>query len=184
MHRGAPWLSKTGCWVSREGGSEPHGREPGGWGHGGAVTSATLQRKPTHNQGQRLVCSGGSAKTWEVEMEMGMRATGRQQDPRCRHMLGAPPGLPEGTFMRVGCSACSLPCPRGGRPQGGLPWASTWQVLKAKKTRMMTKGVSRTTQGPHQIQGGPRSPLTRLAIWSPGGAGSCGWWEHMRPRPG
>lgn len=78
-----------------------------------------------------------------------------------------------------GGSACSLLC-----AQGGLPQAPTRQALKRKmeEMRMKTRGASRTARTPSQIREHQAARRTRLATWSPGGTGSCGWREHVRPR--
>lgn len=42
--------------------------------------------------------------------------------------------------------------------------------------------ASRTARTPSQIREHQAARRTRLATWSPGGTGSCGWREHVRPR--
>lgn len=69
-----PWPGRTGRWLSRLGGSEPHSEGHGGWGPGGNYGLCHGAQGPPHDQGP--VCSRGAVRTRGLEDRCGDRAAG------------------------------------------------------------------------------------------------------------
>lgn len=130
------------------------------------MTSATLQRKPTHNQGQRLVCSGVSAKTWEVEREMGMRGYRETAGPTVlTHARGT--SRTAGGNLHEGGVLCLLPAvspgwASPGRASMGIHLTGSQGKEDKKDRNDDERGLQDHTGTPSNPRGGQEALLLDL----------------------